>query len=137
MRNILGHASRKIRAQIAEPLKLIFQAPDKKTARKLAQELINKFADKAETAMQVLEDGLENALTVLQLPKAYRQRLRTTVSFRRACAVTKLSKFFYIFCLKSLTGFLTIFLKFSKYLHSSKLTRSEQSCWTRINFISE
>lgn len=78
MRNILGHASRKIRAQIAEPLKLIFQAPDKKTARKLAQELINKFADKAETAMQVLEDGLENALTVLQLPKAYRQRLRTT-----------------------------------------------------------
>lgn len=78
MRNILGRAPRHIRAQLAEQLKAIFIAPDAETARKLADSVIDKFEKKADKSMQILEDGLEHALTILTFPLRYRTRLRTT-----------------------------------------------------------
>lgn len=78
MRNILGHSPRHLRKEIANQLKLIFQASDKITARKLAKELLQTCETKAGVAMDCLERGLEDALTVLNLPENYRKRLRTT-----------------------------------------------------------
>lgn len=78
IRNILGHSPRHLRAEIAEHLRLIFQAESKATARKLANSLLKEFESRAERAMSCLESGLEDALSVLAFPKHYHQRLRTT-----------------------------------------------------------
>lgn len=78
IRNVLGVAPRHLRGEIAGKLKLIFTAEDEKTAKKLAVDLIESHEKKAEKSMNVLEDGLDNALTVLNFPSRYRKRLRTT-----------------------------------------------------------
>lgn len=78
MRNILGHTARHIRGQLGDRLKMIFTAPDVDTARKLAYDVIHDFDAKAGKAMEILEGGLDHALTILSFPKRYRQRLRTT-----------------------------------------------------------
>lgn len=57
---------------------MVFQAPNKETARKLANTLIDTYQDKAPNAMDCLENGLDGGLSVLQLPERYRKRLRTT-----------------------------------------------------------
>jgi len=77
-RNVLGHTPRHCRKEIAGKLALIFTATDKETARALAKTTIAAYESKAAKAMNCLEDGLENALTVLSLPEAYRKRLRTS-----------------------------------------------------------
>jgi len=78
IRNILGHSPRHLRAEIAEQLRLIFQAENKTTARKLANSLLEEFCSKAQRAMDCLENGLEDALSILTFPKHYHKRLRTT-----------------------------------------------------------
>lgn len=78
IRNVLGHAPRHMRREIANRLKLIFQASDKNTAKNLAKELISTCEHKAGSAMDCLENGLEDALAVLNIPENYRKRLRTT-----------------------------------------------------------
>ena len=77
MRNILNKTPSHCREAVSDRLKLIFQAEDKKTARQLAHQLIDEFETKASKAMTILDDGLEDALAVLELPKRYRKRLRT------------------------------------------------------------
>jgi len=78
MRNILGHSARHHRKDIANDLKLIFQAEERDTAIKLSKELMEKYSDKAEKAVDNFERGFEDALTVLSLPQIYRKRLRTS-----------------------------------------------------------
>jgi putative transposase len=78
MRNILGHTSRHLRQAVADRLRLIFQAGDIETARMLAKTLMNDYETKATKAMDCLEKGLEEALSVLVFPARYQQRLRTT-----------------------------------------------------------
>lgn len=78
IRNILGQTPRRYRSELAQYLKLIFTAPDSQTARRLVNTLLETYQDKAPAAMDCLEQGLEAALTILQLPEPYRQRLRTT-----------------------------------------------------------
>lgn len=78
MRNILGVSPRHLRAELANKLKLVFTAADAQTARKLANDLIDTYEKKAEKSMDILEDGLDNALTVLNFPLRYQKRLRTT-----------------------------------------------------------
>ena len=78
IRNVLGVAPRHLRGELANKLKLVFTAEDQQTARKLANEIILNYEKKAEKSMNVLEDGLDNALTILNFPTRYRKRLRTT-----------------------------------------------------------
>jgi len=78
IRNILGHAPRHCRHDIAEQLKLIFQAENQETAKQLASRLIDQYESKASKAIDCFEQGLEDALTVLLFPTRYRRRLRTT-----------------------------------------------------------
>lgn len=77
-RNVLGQTPRHLRREVADRLKLVFQAERMDLARKLAHELIADYETKAPKAMDTLENGLEHALTVLDLPQRYRKRLRTT-----------------------------------------------------------
>ncbi len=78
MRNVLGVCPRHLRKELADQLKLIFTAADIAMARKLARDIIASFESKAGKSMDVLENGLDHALTILSFPQRYRTRLRTT-----------------------------------------------------------
>lgn len=78
MRNILGLTSRHLRKELASRLRLVFKAEDKKTARKLAHDIQDDYSTKACKAMACFDKGLEDAITVLQYPARYQQRLRTS-----------------------------------------------------------
>ena len=77
-RNVLGRTPRHLRGTVAEGLKKIFRAEEVGAARASFSDLTDKLAGRAERAMEVLENGLDDSLTVLALPEKYRRRLRTT-----------------------------------------------------------
>jgi len=77
-RNVLGRTPRHLRGVMAKGLKRIFRADAAAQARAAFGELVENLAGKAARAVEVLEDGLEDSLTVLALPEKYRRRLRTT-----------------------------------------------------------
>jgi putative transposase len=59
-------------------LKLLFDAPDMVTARKLLTDVLADFSEKAPKAMECLESGFDDATAVMALPELYRKRLRST-----------------------------------------------------------
>ena len=77
-RNVLGRTPRHLRAQMATGVRRIFQAVDGPTARAALRALAATLEGKADRALAVLEEGVEDALAVLVLPEQYRLRLRTT-----------------------------------------------------------
>jgi transposase-like protein len=82
-RNVLGRTPRHLRAHMATGLRRIFQAEDGPTARAAFAAVAAALEGKAERALGVLEEGLEDALAVLSLPESYRVRLRTTNMIER------------------------------------------------------
>jgi putative transposase len=82
-RNVLGRTPRHLRAQMATGLRRIFQAEDRAAARTAFAVLATALEGKADRALTILEEGLEDALAVLALPEQYRMRLRTTNSMER------------------------------------------------------
>lgn len=82
-RNVLGRTPRHLRAQMAAGLRRIFQAEDRAAARTAFAVLAAALAGKADRALTLLEEGLEDALAVLVLPEPYRVRLRTTNGMER------------------------------------------------------
>lgn len=82
-RNVLGRTPRHLRAQMAAGLRRLFQAEDRAAARTAFAALAAALAGKAERALTLLEEGLEDALAVLVLPEPYRVRLRTTNGMER------------------------------------------------------
>jgi putative transposase len=82
-RNVLGRTPRHLRAQMAAGLRRIFQAEDRAAARTAFAALAAALVGKADRALTILEEGLEDALAVLALPEQYRVRLRTTNGMER------------------------------------------------------
>ena len=82
-RNVLGRTPRHLRAPMAAGLRRIFQAEDHPTARAAFAAVATALGGKADRALAVLEEGLEDALAVLVLPEKYRGRLRTTNMMER------------------------------------------------------
>jgi putative transposase len=82
-RNVLGRTPKHLRAQMAAGVRHIFQAADLPTARTAFAAVAAALEGKADRALAVLEEGLEDALTVLVLPEKYRTRLRTTNGMER------------------------------------------------------
>lgn len=82
-RNVLGRTPRHLRAQMAAGLRRIFQAEDQTAARAAFTVLATALAGRADRALAILEEGLEDALAVLVLPEPYRVRLRTTNGMER------------------------------------------------------
>ncbi len=82
-RNVLGRTPRHVRAQMAAGLRRIFESPDHASARAAFTTLATDLSAKAERAVEILEEGLEDALAVLVLPEKYRRRLRTTNMMER------------------------------------------------------
>ena len=48
------------------------------TARRLLEQVLQDYVERAPKAVRCLEDGFEDATAVMALPERYRKRLRTT-----------------------------------------------------------
>lgn len=83
LRNILGHAPASQRGPLALALGRLFRADAKDEARMIRDEIFRTFEKKAPKAMDCLEEGFEEALTVLAFPRKYRVRLKSTNSQER------------------------------------------------------
>ena len=71
-RNILDACPKQLQSQLHSQLRVIWEAPDVETARQMLQRV-----------MDILEQGFDDAVAVLNLPKRYRKRLRTTNGIER------------------------------------------------------
>lgn len=77
-RNILDSCPKALQVELKARLKLLFDAPDLVTARKLLDDILADFSEKAPKAMSCLESGFDDATVVMSLPQPYRRRLRST-----------------------------------------------------------
>ncbi len=68
MRNILVHVPHREKERFASLLKGIWMTTDLETAKRRARELADEYRTKCPKALQVLEEGLEDALTFLSFP---------------------------------------------------------------------
>ncbi len=82
-RNVMDAAPKAVQSELHSRLRTLFEAPDRATVDTLWAKLLQDFGDRAPRALAILEDGLEDALAVLQLPESLRQRLRTTNGVER------------------------------------------------------
>ena len=78
LRNLLGHTPSRPRAEVAAHAKRIFQAPDLAEARRQLAAFVTRFETIAPKAIACLEEGFEDAVSVMGLSEKYRRRLRTT-----------------------------------------------------------
>ena len=62
---------------------MVFHAPDEKTARTLASDVISRYEDDAPVVVDKPEEHLDDALAVMALPQKYRKRLRTSNMIER------------------------------------------------------
>lgn len=60
MRNILSYVPKKQKEEFASRLKLIWQAPDAETARKLKDDFVSQYEKRFPKAIQCLEEGFED-----------------------------------------------------------------------------
>ncbi|WP_200770576.1 transposase [Sulfurivirga caldicuralii] len=82
-RNVLTHTPAQHKTAMTEGLKRIFRAETAQEARQKAYALIEEMENAAPKAVACLEEGLEDALAVMALPKKYRRRLKLTNGGKR------------------------------------------------------
>ena len=78
MRNILARVPHKEKGRFAAHLKQIWLEPDKKTARRAAEALIEDYAKRFPEAIGCLEEGLEDSLTFYDFPEVDRKKISST-----------------------------------------------------------
>jgi transposase-like protein len=83
MRNILDASPKAIQGELHAKLRLIFDAPDLGTARRLLDSTLAEYETRAPKAMEQLEAAFDDAMAVTVLPEQYRRRLRTTNCLER------------------------------------------------------
>jgi putative transposase len=83
IRNILDACPKRHQAALKSQLRLMFNAPDMKTARNLLDDIVEEYAQKAPRAVVCLEAGFDDAMAVMALPEPYRRRLRSTNGLER------------------------------------------------------
>jgi len=77
-RNILDNCPKRLQGEPKPKPKLLFDASDSVTARKLLNSILADFSEKASKTMACLENGFDDATVIMALPEIYRQRLRST-----------------------------------------------------------
>ena len=78
LKNILELTPKNYRAGLETELREMFNCENIEDAKKHCDEILNDYYDVAEKAMETLENGFEDAMTVLMLPKEMRRPLRTS-----------------------------------------------------------
>ncbi|MDA8347139.1 MAG: transposase [Thermaerobacter sp.] len=77
-RNILDACPKALQNSLNSQLQALFTAPDPQTARQLLHSILATYGEKAPQAVERLENGFDDAISVLNYPEPYRKRLRTT-----------------------------------------------------------
>lgn len=83
IRNILDACPKPLQPELHQRLSLLFNAPDMKTARRLLEDIVADYEERAPKAIERLENGFEDAMAIMALPEQYRKRLRTTNGIER------------------------------------------------------
>jgi transposase-like protein len=76
--NAASKVPRRDRAEVRDQLRDVFTAPDYEEAHQRGQQMIEQWSRRVPAFAEWLEETIEQMLTVLQLPKGHRLRLRTT-----------------------------------------------------------
>jgi transposase-like protein len=82
-RNIMDVCPKSAKDVLAARLRDVFNASDEDTARRLMNATLAEFQGKASKSMDTLERGFDDTMAIMQLPQAYRKRLRTTNTVER------------------------------------------------------
>ena len=82
-RNVLSHVPASEMSGVADDLKAIFKVRRGKTARALAEEFVELYAERFPKAISVFEAGIEDALTYLSFPGSHHAKVRTTNMLER------------------------------------------------------
>ena len=77
-RNILDKCPKKYMAGLASELTTMFNSSTLEEARRLRNAIVEEYQDVAPAAVQILDEGFEDAMTIMYLPMKYRQSLRTS-----------------------------------------------------------
>ena len=82
--NALQYVPRKsMRKEVAEDIRIIFNAPDRATAEAYLQRTVAKYADTASRLSAWMEENIPEGLTVFDFPKEQWRRLRTSNNLER------------------------------------------------------
>jgi len=82
--NAGAHVPRQeMRRELAEELRTIFNAPDRRTAEAYLAKAVQKYAKSVPTLANWLEKNVPEGLTVFSFPSAHRRRLRTANGLER------------------------------------------------------
>lgn len=77
-RNILDVSPQKYKDGIGRELNEMFHATTADEARKIKDRIVNDYQSVAEKAMELLENGFEDSMTIMCLPEHMRRRLSST-----------------------------------------------------------
>ena len=78
MRNIIDKCPKKYAAGLSQELHDMFNASTIEEARRLEKSIYDEYCDVAEASMAILDEGIEDSLTIMALPSKYRIALRTS-----------------------------------------------------------
>lgn len=82
-RNVLDKTPKRHQAEVEQSLHNIYNAKNLEEARRLLKETLGTFESEAPNAMKILEEGFDDVMAVMSLPKKYRQRFRTSNGVER------------------------------------------------------
>ena len=82
-RNMLDHTPKALQPEIKEDLRQLYEAIDLDSARRVREQLVDKYETKAPKAATLLDEAFDDVTAVLAIPLKYRKRLRTTNGVER------------------------------------------------------
>ncbi len=78
MRNILARVPHREKGRLAAHLKQIWLQPDKTSARRAADALVEDYGKRFPEALSCLEEGLEDSLSCYDFPEVDKKRISST-----------------------------------------------------------
>lgn len=78
MRNVMAHVPNRLKDEVAGALKAIFVQTTKDLSLTLFRALVAKYKKACARAMQILEDGIEDALAFMAFPELHRRKIAST-----------------------------------------------------------
>jgi len=82
-RNILDKTPKKYQEGLRSELQALFNSPDLKTAIKKRDSIIEDYSDIAPNAMECLDKGFNDSVTIMALPESLRRIMRTSNHIER------------------------------------------------------
>lgn len=80
---MLDHTPKALQPEIKEELRKLYEAVDVDSARKVKDQIIDKYETRAPKAVALLDEAFDDITAILVVPLKYRKRLRTTNGVER------------------------------------------------------